>query len=773
MESALFGQSGTNPTNGQPASPAQQKKSKQQAKPLLKVPDLSEIFRLKTPIFKLKKNTQGSRESAQHNHYSQNAGATVVPKGTSPGMVPRTGVIPTDDSGKSTSKTLYGLKKGYFTRNANAPSPGISKNNRITVSVDAVPVKSATAPMVVDSIPVKREDLSSLATSTNKGTGSHIQVPMLSTEVGATEMITSGKSQSSKDSIERKDGSHRPHGTELLGVAPGITKMTDLEKSPIWKKPGHREVVEGFLILTYRIEDLPDTPFIQILLRDQVVEGIVIHLKEARELKDTKLSFEETIRNLRPIVIPDREGGFREIYPEKGLAFVLEKGKDPSVPSNRVTQIIAEPVRANYLVIRAEQMMKTDPERSFKDVQLAVHHDQTNGPANWMLAKFERDRGDLVNARQHAIQAVKSDSKVPQYYLTLISILKETGEIDSAFQFLQTALPYCKDYPLFKSEAALLQGDLYRLASPPDYSQAVQQHLSVLEVVKPYLRSDQQEVRILMKKQALRAHLALALDESRLNAENNAESDKAWQSLNSASAIADNMIKKEQTDETPLWEVCVCATEVALDMPNLKEINPYIQTLKRLSTKLVRAQGILSYSVPGIQWKSGKALMNGMEVYASLQKFGLAFQCGERAWEFLQPVLDQRSASDRIRIANQILQIGVVSLESLGNRDEAFRWFEKSLKIASDLNDQADREAGAKAGLLLVRISNFYWKNDQQEKAVTIAKQATEMLEKANKEGLVSNAELAAPYTNLAMMYKKMGKIELAKKYAVSAKELQ
>ncbi|MDO5581423.1 MAG: hypothetical protein Q4G69_09810 [Planctomycetia bacterium] len=499
----------------------------------------------------------------------------------------------------------------------------------------------------------------------------------------------------------------------------------------------------------------------------------MIHLKEARELKDTKLSFEETIRNLRPIVIPDREGGFREIYPEKGLAFVLEKGKDPNVPSNRVTQIIAEPVRANYLVIRAEQMMKTDPERSFKDVQHAVLHDKTNGPANWMLAKFERDRGDLINARQHAIQAVKSDSKVPQYYLTLVSILKETGEIDSAFQFLQSALPYCKDYPLFKSEAALLQGDLYRLASPPDYSQAVQQHLSVLEVVKPYLRSEQQEVRVLMKKQALRAHIALALDEAKLNTENNGESDKAWQSLNSASAVADNMIKKEQTDETPLWEVCICAAEVALDLPNLKEISPYIQTLKRLSSKLVRAQGILSYSVDEIQWKSGKALMDGMEVYSSLQKYGLAIQCGERAWEFLQPVLGKRPAGEQIRIANQLGQVGRLCLESFDNKEEAFRWFDKSLKIVSDLDKKMDTETGAKAGLMLVRMSNHFWKNNQQDKAISIAKQAVELLEKGNKEGIVSNTELAAPYTNLAMMYKKMGKIDLAKKYAVSAKELQ
>ncbi|MDO5581422.1 MAG: hypothetical protein Q4G69_09805, partial [Planctomycetia bacterium] len=100
----------------------------------------------------------------------------------------------------------------------------------ITVPVDAVPVKSATAPMVVESLPVKKDNppsplpQSNLPKS-NKKDGSPIQIPMLSTEVGSTEMIAPRKARVAADPVVREDGSHRPHGTELLGVEPGITKM--------------------------------------------------------------------------------------------------------------------------------------------------------------------------------------------------------------------------------------------------------------------------------------------------------------------------------------------------------------------------------------------------------------------------------------------------------------------------------------------------------------------------------------------------------------------
>ncbi len=573
-----------------------------------------------------------------------------------------------------------------------------------------------------------------------------------------------------RDKYQKKEV-HKPHGTELLGIEPGVTTLKQVEASPIWSKAGHRETVDGFLILTYRIEDLPDMPFIQILLKENIVEGIVMHLKAPRELADTKLSFEDAIKNITPILIPDRDGGFREIYPEKGLAFVLEKGEDSSKPSSRVTQIIAEPVRASYLLIRAEKLLKSSPQQAYRDAGHAVLHEPENAAGNWLMAALEYEWGDYQKARQHAIQAVKSNNSIPQYCLTLVKILKELHETESAFKLLRQTVAACDSDPLLKVEAEFLLGDLYRDDSNPDYEKAIACHRRVLGIAEKYFESKDKEVRVLMKSLARKANISLATDFAR---QKNDDKDQAFQYLDAASVIADDLIKKEGKDKTEIWEVCLAAAEVGLDVPNLKELNAYLQTLKRLSTDFVHGNEKTALGLSTVKWRTGKALYNAMQIYETQKNFKLAVQYGVRAQEYLdESGLKNFTTEDRMLVGNAALHLGRIFQEDLDQKKESAQWYEKSASAYSECLGRVNSKEAAGIGLNLLRVSNGLWRLDQDEKAPKNVLTAIKFLEKAVEDGTVESSELIVPYTNLAMMYKKLDKIELAKKYALEAQKLK
>ncbi len=567
---------------------------------------------------------------------------------------------------------------------------------------------------------------------------------------------------------------HKPHGAELLGVKPGVTNLEDLENNQLWKSPTNKEVVDGYLIFTYQIEDLPDMPYIQILLREGLVEGIVAHLKEPRELKDTKLAFEDNIRNIRPILLPDNEGGFREIYPEKGLAFVLEAGEDPMVPTTRVKQIVAEAVRASYLVIRAEQMYKSAPEEAYKDLAHALQHDPDNGSANWLLARLELDRGEFRSAREHALKAVKSDGTIPQYNLTLVNVLKELGEIDNASKVLKLTLPMCQNYPLFLFEATMLQGDLARESSTHDCNLAIEYHQKALDGIRPYFQSEEGEIRILMKQYGIKAYIAIALDYAEMNKDNLQEKDNVFHSLNSASSLADNLIKKEGTDQIPLWEVCLAAAKVGVNTPSLKELNPYFLTLKRLSNGFIKGKEKATLPLYAIRWRSGQAFINAMNVYEKLQNYHQAIQVGEKAVECFEPFLKQsKDGYFQVYAGDFMYRIGNLYYNEIDNKMDAYKWFDKTFTAYTSVSSVLNPDESMRIGMCLIKMGNRYWNDNKKERAPEITLQAIPMLQRAYDEGLIEGPDLAVPFTNLAMMYKNLGKIELAKKYAVNASELQ
>jgi len=573
------------------------------------------------------------------------------------------------------------------------------------------------------------------------------------------------------DSLDDSSG-HKPHGTELLGIMPGSTKLSEIKNNPVWAEPIKKDLIEDFLVLSFQLPDIPDMPLIQIIGKNDIVEGIVIYLKDPREEADARISFEEAIKDVRPIIVPNDDGNFREVFPEKGLSFILEKNKEnPAVPSTRVIQIVAEQVQADYFVIRAEKDLPYTPALSFADATHALIHDSKNATAYRILAQIEQLRGNLNKAREQALKAAKLNDSVPMIHLTLVSILNEVGEYDSAARYLKAIESVCKEHPLFIATMNLYRGDIYRDGSDEDCDKAITEHKQGLRIVEGIKKKMPPEIRLNVKQLELRLTLSLALDFARKYLDNSSTEEMVFSCLDQASILADNLIKEENLKEIPFIDVCRTAVSVGLDIPNADDVDGYIQSMKKYANLLTDSleDEILLDSV---RWKAGTAFFDALRIYQAREEYQKAINCGLAALEYLEPVLNRNPENGATLLCEISAEIGLLYIESLDDQKEGMRWLGRATALLDSLPDNIKPDKAGDLGFLLVQYSRYYWENDQQDQGLKLAETGTSLLEHAVQEGVVEESEMYVPYTNLAVMYKKMQKTEQAEQYSRKANAL-
>ena len=76
-------------------------------------------------------------------------------------------------------------------------------------------------------------------------------------------------------------------------------------------------------------------------------------------------------------------------------------------------------------------------------------------------------------------------------------------------------------------------------------------------------------------------------------------------------------------------------------------------------------------------------------------------------------------------------------------------------------------------GQRFVSMGVSYWYVEARDEALLLTNKGLELMEQAHQEGLLDKQALAVPYTNLAAMYKTMGRVQEANTLAAKAEELE
>ncbi len=585
-------------------------------------------------------------------------------------------------------------------------------------------------------------------------------------KIGKAKKTSSGKVGKMADELEtlpnlnvrpddEKNTEHKPHGASLAGVQPGVTKLSELASNPTFQSPVAEEVVEGFQVNTYQNPTLPDAT-IQIVGKDDLVEAIMINLSEARAESDARKVFESEIKDVRPIWSPDEIGNFREVFPEKGVAFVLEKGETPGLPSNRVIQIVAETVKGEYFIMRAEQDLHVSYTYARDDAEHALLHDANAPGAHWILAQTHLAVGDISNARKHIYKAIKLNDSLPQFHLTYIDTLIQAGEVDSALRYMDAVSETFVEHPLYQIEGLVLDSVLRHEKAEPDYDGSIEQGQRALQLLNVLYGSKlSPEVVWIAKKLELRANISIATAVARKNWKKEDDREKTFEWIDAATAVADEidkMTSEESKLPTAQIDVLLAGLDACLELPDAKEVDAYSQRMIAAADIYLK-KTTDEVSAASVRWRAGQALAYAARIYEARDENKKAASMGEKALEYLELVTEYRPPVDRVATALAQLQLGKIYL-SLDEQEKAANLFAKVTDLLGQIQDVVRPRDAARMGAPLATVASLRWKEGKKKEAVKMLEFSVAFLEKGGDGGFVKDSDLFVPYSNLSTMCK-------------------
>lgn len=567
--------------------------------------------------------------------------------------------------------------------------------------------------------------------------------------------LANGEAVSAAAKSESQEKSR--NGVEFLGVVPGKTMLTELQKHPIFGKPVVKEVSGEFLVLTYRLPDLPETPIIQLLTKEDRVEGVVVHLESARKLEDARKSFEETIKNIQPITVPDSSGNFREIYPEKGFVFVLEKDSiNPHKASTRVIQIIAETVKSDFFTVRAAQNLKKNfSEMSLTsiraDAEKARSLDAASAPAAWILAQVARMLEDDDAAKTEAIAAIRADESVPQYHLTLLNILNDLGDTENGLRYDEAVKSVCEKQPLLMSERQILYGDFLRDRTDPDNDAAISNHRAAVERLLPLMKDDSIETRTAAKHLVFRAYISLAFDIVNKEWPAAEDKEKAFLWIDAAAEVAGNLIQDDGLSSNLLLELCLGAVKVGLAIPECRLVDPYLEKIIPLGDLLTK-NGNDPLNLQMIYWKCGRALFGASQIMTRRSDTAKAVEYADAALRYLDPFCEETPEKVLADLGPIDYDIGAL-LAARGDEPERVRQcYERAVRMIEGGAETAAPLDNAENGIRLVNIGKSFWTSGDHSRGFELTRRGVELIERGIEAEVFDASELDIPRKNLETM---------------------
>ena len=438
-----------------------------------------------------------------------------------------------------------------------------------------------------------------------------------------------------------------PETPELMGIRPGATTLDDLKQIPAFRKVHSQSRLGEFDVYTYQIPDLPDIPFVQLLVRGDRVEVIVVNLKQPRSLSDARASFRESTGNYKPILIQDTEGKYREVYPETGVSFVLKKNEDaPDKPGDEVVQIVMEQVKPDFFLVRAdENRRKLFDEGTIagicSDAETVLKLDPKNASAYWLLGVADFLIEDYAESLRLVSQAVQLNDRVPEYHFLMMNLLERTNAVDNGLRYHDAVRELCKTNPYHAAELAILHAALLLKKSDADRDSAISELQETIEQLKKLAAETQTDREKLITLQlTARAYMTLGSAIAAKEWTDPAEKKKAYLWFKAAKILLENILPRDPTAVISLFDLWRGASEAALAAPENTELDMFLADLPAAADKyLAKVPDSLEEEM--IRIKTGETFFNAFLAADTRGDAKTAESYALRAYESLQASLRQ------------------------------------------------------------------------------------------------------------------------------------
>ena len=549
---------------------------------------------------------------------------------------------------------------------------------------------------------------------------------------------------------------HKVETASFNGVTPGVTSEEEVQKA--WGSPKQMTRVNGNKVQLYSVD-----PFsrVEVTFSGTKVSAIVVRLDTS--VPAQALAEPLKLAALRPVLISDEMGNvLGQAYPERGVLFSFEPSEQPGKASMRVNQIVVEPVSAESFALRAETYLDSQLESSAWDLENAIRLDPKYARAYWLQARvlsFLGDHGAALAAVDRALELVPNDG---QYQVTRAQILGQLGRFPEGIQEARTALPNCEKRPHVQARALCLLGDLLGSGPSPDYQQALQYHTQAVTSADALAASPHPAVRRAAKEVLVDAHLGAAHDIAWGDWKEKETAVIRW--LDRAKTFADDLVAREGGGEEYHFRVASRAVAAYVGLQGKVDPATWTDQAVRSGEQLIASTGDSSRKQQ-IQWDLGLALYDAVQIYQMRSEHDKAIRYGRQAVACLeQNASRHKNLADLYLLGRLYFRLGAIHAVAEQDHRAAIAWFEKAIPVFDKSAAQIAPQEAARLGETFVSMGVSYWEAGQRDRAVELTERGSGMIENAVKQGLAQNASLEVPLSNLATMYRQLGKTQQAEK---------
>jgi hypothetical protein len=444
---------------------------------------------------------------------------------------------------------------------------------------------------------------------------------------------------------------------------------------------------------------------------------------------------------------------------------------DNSANSDTVLHLVLETISAESFLRRAEYDETQCWEKQLEDLDYAVKLDPTCGDALWRKAEIQLAAGLYSDSLASIDRARKLDPEAALYRLTRASALANLGRNREASDELQ---------PLFKEQetpgyakACAYNEVATLLASPPqlDYAQALKQRLSAVQLATPSAAEERVAVRLRARSLLVRTYLDIACDISSGDWRDKPSAMSKW--LSGAKEICDAMIKQDGAKEDLRFLVMRETIAASANVDNVAKdaaLDEAISLGERLAAN--STDNLFKRSV---RRDLAKLLFDGARVSLGQGDSNRAREFAIRSATLCDEVYSPSELSPRQQawMGRLFFYLGSACAVHDDNHREAVRWYERALPLLVRTAPTGAGRPRGEHGERLVSMGVSYWGAGSRNEAMRLTKEGLDSMLEAHSAGQLDRKSLAVPYSNLAAMYKLVGKLDESRKMSVLATKME
>lgn len=561
------------------------------------------------------------------------------------------------------------------------------------------------------------------------------------------------------------DGSSGPAPVEAAsfkGVTPGASNLEEVQKA--WGSPKEVTQKNGTVVHLYRVE-----PFDRVelsFLKDKVT-SMVIRLE--RSFPANAVAQQLDLGSIRPVLISNALGEILgQCFPERGVLFAFEPVPAGEKPSMKVAHIILEPITAEPFVLRAETHLDGKPETCLADLDQAIKLAPTNARAHWLRARVLTSLDELAKALAAIDEAIRLEPDNGRYRVTRAQVLGHSGRISDAMQEAQKAIAVSEKRAHVKARALCLLGDLAGSGAQPDYKRALGYHTDAIKTAEALTGSPHPAIRLPAKEVLVDAHLGAAHDIA-WGAWNQKEvAVGKW--LQKAAAAADDLIQKDGGSVEYRFRVASRALTAHVGVQGKLDPSEWTEQAVKAGQETIAAASDRSIQQQ-FQWDLGMALYDAVQLYQLRKEHAAALRYGKQAADLLENGLARRnSAADQYFLGRLYFRLGAIhAISEQKDHRSAVEWFDKAVALLDKSSSGVETAEKGRLGETMVSMGVSYWEVGQKDKAVDLTSRGVNWMEKAAKDGTLDKTALDIPYSNLATMFRHLGKADEANRYLQKA----